>query len=67
MREAVKANPQMALMKYLSPIMMAVFSIGSPAAIPLYWIVGSLFMILQQFVLKMMKKNKNTFVEETMN
>lgn len=67
MREAVKANPQMALMKYLSPIMMAVFSTGAPAAIPLYWIVGSLFMILQQFVLKMMKKNKNTFVEETMN
>jgi YidC/Oxa1 family membrane protein insertase len=67
MREAVKANPQMALMKYLSPIMMAVFSIGAPAAIPLYWIVGSLFMILQQFVLKMVKKNKNTFVEETMN
>jgi YidC/Oxa1 family membrane protein insertase len=68
MKEAVKANPQMTMMKYLSPIMMAIFSMGAPAAIPLYWIVGSLFMIMQHFVLKMIKKKTTTtLVEKTIN
>jgi YidC/Oxa1 family membrane protein insertase len=68
MKEAVKANPQMSMMKYLSPIMMAFFSMGAPAAIPLYWIVGSLFMILQHFVLKFLKKkHTDTLVEKTLN
>ncbi|KKI92027.1 OxaA-like protein precursor [Bacillus sp. SA1-12] len=57
MKETVKDNPQMAMMRYVSPIMMALFSIGAPAAIPLYWFVGSVFMIGQYYLLKYVKND----------
>ncbi|KAE9133847.1 hypothetical protein PF010_g2666 [Phytophthora fragariae] len=39
---------------YLSPIMMGFFSLSMPAAIPLYWCVGGLVMILQTLLSKRM-------------
>lgn len=45
---------QMAIMGYISPIMMAVFSFSAPAAVPLYWVVGGIFMILQTMLAKKM-------------
>lgn len=45
---------QMAIMGFLSPIMMAVFSFSAPAAVPLYWVVGGIFMILQTMLAKRM-------------
>ncbi|WP_338553562.1 membrane protein insertase YidC [Paenibacillus sp. KS-LC4] len=43
---------QMALIGYLSPIMMGIFSFTAPAAVPLYWVVGGVFMILQTMLSK---------------
>ncbi|MBM7563894.1 membrane protein insertase YidC [Paenibacillus sacheonensis] len=37
---------------YLSPIMMGAFSFTAPAALPLYWCVGGLIMILQTLIAK---------------
>ncbi|MFF2481172.1 membrane protein insertase YidC [Paenibacillus sp. NPDC058071] len=45
---------QMAIMGYLSPIMMAIFSFSAPAAVPLYWVVGGIFMIGQTLLAKKM-------------
>lgn len=41
---------QMKIMGLLSPIMIIVFSINSPAALPLYWAVGGIFLIFQSFL-----------------
>jgi len=35
------------LMSLLSPVMIGLFSLNAPAALPLYWAVGGLFLILQ--------------------
>ena len=41
---------QMKLMIYISPIMIVVISFTSMAALPLYWTVGGLFLIIQTFI-----------------
>jgi YidC/Oxa1 family membrane protein insertase len=38
---------QMKFMGLLSPIMIVMFSLNAPSALPLYWTVGGLFLILQ--------------------
>ncbi|WP_192872533.1 YidC/Oxa1 family membrane protein insertase, partial [Streptococcus suis] len=47
---------QMKTMALMNPIMIMMFSFGSPAGVTLYWVVGGLFGILQQaitnFILK---------------
>jgi YidC/Oxa1 family membrane protein insertase len=45
-------NPQMQTMLWLMPIMIVVFAISFPAALSLYWVVGSIFMIVQTLVIK---------------
>ena len=41
---------QMKLMIYISPIMIVIISFTSMAALPLYWTVGGLFLIIQTFI-----------------
>jgi YidC/Oxa1 family membrane protein insertase len=41
---------QLAGLVYLSPIMMGLFSFSAPAALPLFWTVGGLFMISQSYL-----------------
>ncbi|MWC26749.1 membrane protein insertase YidC [Paenibacillus sp. MMS18-CY102] len=41
---------QMAILMYLSPVMMGLFSFTAPAALPLYWAVGGVFMIGQSWL-----------------
>ncbi|EKN66079.1 membrane protein insertase YidC [Schinkia azotoformans] len=41
---------QMKIMGLLSPIMIIIFSINSPAALPLYWAVGGIFLVFQSFL-----------------
>ncbi|MUK87803.1 membrane protein insertase YidC [Ornithinibacillus sp. L9] len=41
---------QMAIMGWISPIMIGVFSLSAPAALPLYWAVGGLFLMVQTYV-----------------
>ncbi|MRX71628.1 membrane protein insertase YidC [Bacillus lacus] len=49
---------QMAVLGYLSPVMMAVFSFSVPAAIPLYWCVGGIFIIAQTWFIQKMYSKK---------
>ena len=41
---------QIKKMIYMSPMMIVMFSIFSPASVTLYWVVGGFMMILQQFI-----------------
>lgn len=42
-------NPQMKMMLYIMPVMIAIFAINFPAALSLYWVIGNLFMIVQTY------------------
>lgn len=42
----------MSMMIYLSPIMIGIMSFIMPAALPLYWTIGGLFMIAQTIIIK---------------
>ncbi|MEZ0118123.1 UNVERIFIED_ORG: YidC/Oxa1 family membrane protein insertase [Heyndrickxia coagulans] len=50
------ANPQMKMqmnmMLWFMPIMIIVIGVGLPSALPLYWIVGNIFMIVQSYFIK---------------
>lgn len=52
-------NNQMAFIGLLSPIMMGVLSFQMPAALPLYWAVGGIFIILQTILLNKMYMKPN--------
>lgn len=43
---------KMAIMGYISPLMMGFFSLTAPAALPLYWVVGGCFLMLQTVISK---------------
>lgn len=49
---AEQQRKQMAMIGWLSPIMIGVISFNSPAALPLYWAVGGLFIVLQTLISK---------------
>src|SRR5699024_10856170 len=49
--EQAKSGP-MAIMVYLSPVMIGIMSFVMPAALPLYWTIGGLFMIAQTIMIK---------------
>jgi YidC/Oxa1 family membrane protein insertase len=55
-------NPQMAMMLWLMPIMIIVFGITLPSALALYWVVGSIFMIVQTLVINGLPKKKDSTV-----
>ncbi|UBH15056.1 membrane protein insertase YidC [Macrococcus armenti] len=48
---------QMKPMLFISPIMIIFISFHSPAALPLYWSVGAIFMIFQQYLSHKLYKN----------
>jgi YidC/Oxa1 family membrane protein insertase len=41
---------QMKYMGLLSPLMIVMFSFSAPAALPLYWVVGGMFLIIQTWI-----------------
>jgi YidC/Oxa1 family membrane protein insertase len=45
------SNPQLAVMGLLSPVMMGAFAFAMPAALPLYWAIGGIIMIVQTILL----------------
>ncbi|WP_027086609.1 membrane protein insertase YidC [Cohnella panacarvi] len=47
-------NKQMAFIGLLTPIMMGAFSLAMPAAVPLYWAVGGIFIIVQTILFNRM-------------
>lgn len=62
---AVPQNPaaqqSAKLMVFIFPVMMTIFSLNVPAALPLYWFTSGLFLTVQNIVLQMTHhKNKKT-------
>lgn len=49
---------QMAIIGLLSPVMIGMVSLNSPAALPLYWAVGGIFLILQTLIAKWLYQPK---------
>ena len=49
---------QLKKMIHMSPMMIVMFSIFSPASVTLYWVVGGFMMILQQFIVNYMIRPK---------
>ncbi|KKK37789.1 OxaA-like protein precursor [Mesobacillus campisalis] len=47
---APEQQKQLKFMGLLSPMMIVLFSLNAPAALPLYWTVGGAFLILQTFI-----------------
>jgi len=47
-----KQQGPMAAFVYISPIMIGIISFVMPAALPLYWAVGGIFMIIQTVIMK---------------
>lgn len=59
---------QMKFMGLLSPLMIVMFSISAPAALPLYWAVGGLFLIIQTAISRKLYQNhKQTKVHTNPN
>jgi YidC/Oxa1 family membrane protein insertase len=56
-------NPQMAMMLWLMPVMIIVFGITLPAALSLYWVVGSIFMIVQTLIINGPTKLKDPSIK----
>ncbi len=52
-------NNQMAFIGLLSPVMMGIFAFQMPAALPLYWAVGGIFIIVQTILLNKLYKKPN--------
>jgi YidC/Oxa1 family membrane protein insertase len=42
-------NPQMRMIMLIFPVMIFTISMGLPAALPLYWVYGNIFMIVQTY------------------
>jgi YidC/Oxa1 family membrane protein insertase len=55
---AIEQQKQMKIIGFLSPVMIVIFSTNAPAALPLYWAVGGLFLILQSYVGQKLYKPK---------
>lgn len=51
---------QMKYMGLLSPLMIVMFSFNAPAALPLYWVVGGTFLILQTMISRSLYQSKKT-------
>ena len=56
--EGETQREQIKKMLYMSPLMIVMFSIFSPASVTLYWVVGGFMMILQQFIINYMVRPK---------
>ncbi|CRK83743.1 membrane protein insertase YidC [Neobacillus massiliamazoniensis] len=49
---------QMKYMGLLSPLMIVMFSLKAPAALPLYWVVGGIFLTVQSVISRRLYQNK---------
>ena len=58
MADTYSQNPQMAMMLWVMPLMIALIAMGVPAALPLYWIIGNLFVLLQTNFIKFPNRQK---------
>ncbi|MEH7354502.1 membrane protein insertase YidC [Neobacillus drentensis] len=56
----VAQQQQMKFMGLMSPLMIVMFSFSAPAALPLYWVVGGIFLTVQTMVSHRMYKSSKT-------
>lgn len=49
---AKEQQKQMAMMIWISPLMIGVISLNVPAALPLYWTVSGIFIFVQTFIIR---------------
>ncbi|GAE44228.1 inner membrane protein translocase [Mesobacillus boroniphilus JCM 21738] len=49
---------QMKFMGLLSPVMIVMFSLNAPSALPLYWTVGGMFLIIQTLLARRSMRKK---------
>lgn len=49
---------QLAMLGYITPVIMGIFSFSMAAALPLYWTIGGLFLIFQTALFKWMYREK---------
>ncbi|WP_082195417.1 membrane protein insertase YidC [Bacillus testis] len=61
---AEEQKKQMAIMGYISPIMMMFVSFNAPAALPLYWVVGGIFLMFQTYLSRKLYSSKTVPVKE---
>lgn len=54
---------QMKLMSLMSPVMIVMFSLNAPSALPLYWTVGGTFLIIQTLVARKIYNTKDSSVK----
>lgn len=64
---SIQQQKQMKFMGLLSPIMIVMVSLNAPAALPLYWTVGGIFLTLQTMLGRKLYKPKKTETELTPN
>src|SRR5699024_11094491 len=50
----------MSVMLYMMPIMITVFGFFLPAALPLYWVIGNIFMVAQTILIRKPMMNEST-------
>jgi YidC/Oxa1 family membrane protein insertase len=51
-----QVNPQSKLMGYIMPVMIFFMALNFPAALPLYWIVGNIFVAIQTYFINKKKR-----------
>ncbi|KAB2330231.1 membrane protein insertase YidC [Cytobacillus depressus] len=61
----IQQQQQMKFMGLLSPIMIVMVSLNAPAALPLYWTVGGIFLTIQTIIGKKLYPTTSTVMEKT--
>lgn len=56
---------QMKIMTFISPVMIMFISFSAPAALPLYWTVGGVFLIIQTLIGQKLYRKRPEKVEES--
>lgn len=59
-RQLEQVNPQIQMMGYIMPMIIVFSAWKLSAVLPLYWIVGNIFMTVQSIVLNRKRKNMQT-------
>lgn len=54
---------QMKIMGLLSPVMIVIFSLNAPSALPLYWTIGGIFLIIQTMLARKIYHTKESTVK----
>lgn len=63
MNMTAEQQKQMKIMGMLSPIMIVMFSLNAPSALPLYWAIGGIFLIIQTLLSRKIYQPKDTSVK----